>query len=545
MRAADWSALCAVRESIEPLLTRSPSSPAPSRREQGTVYLVGAGPGDPGLLTLRGGELLVTCDAIVYDALANPALLALASAVEREHPVELHDVGKRGGAADSSRQTEINELLVQLARDGKRVVRLKGGDPFVFGRGGEEAQALAAAGVHFEVVPGVTAGIAAAAYAGIPVTHRGIATSVTLVTGHEDPTRDASGTDWSALARAGGTIVLYMGVQTLPRIVDALVTGGLSGDTPAALVQWGTHAHQRTVTATLATLPDAVARERLAAPVVTIIGPVVGLRDEIAWFDRRPLFGKRIVVTRARSQAASLSDRLAAAGASVIEMPATRVEPLDQAPLRAALARLKDFSWIMFTSQNAVRLFWEGLRSSGLDARSLAGSKIAAVGPATAEALLAHGLAVDVAPDRFVAEALLDALRGRRDIPRANVLYATAEGARETLQLGLQELSAVVERVDLYRSVLDGSGAAELKQRLSADGADLVTFTSASAVTNFVDAVGRAAARTAPAASIGPITTQAARAAGLEVVVEAARSTIPGLVDAIVDHFAADSAATR
>jgi uroporphyrinogen III methyltransferase/synthase len=507
------------------------------------VYLVGAGPGDPGLLTLRGGELLVTCDAIVYDALANPALLALASAVERDEPVELHDVGKRGGAVDSSRQDEINALLVNLAREGKRVVRLKGGDPFVFGRGGEEAQALAAAGIRFEVVPGVTAGIAAAAYAGIPVTHRGVATSVTLVTGHEDPARDASGTDWSALARAGGTIVLYMGVQTLPRIVDALLNGGLSGDTPAAVLQWGTHPHQRTLSATLDSLCDAVAREGLSAPVITIIGAVVALRDEIAWFDRRPLFGRRIVVTRARSQAASLSERLAAAGATVIEMPAIRIEPLDPGPLRGALARLKEFSWIVFTSQNAVRLFWEELRGVGLDARTLASAKIAAVGPATTEALLAHGLAVDVAPDRFVAEALLDAMRGRRDVAGARVLYATADGARETLRLGLQELSALVERVNLYRSVPDGSGAAELKRRLNSEGADLVTFTSASSVTNFIDAVGLDAARRASAASIGPVTSQAARAAGLDVVIEATVSTIPGLVDAIVDHFAGASVA--
>jgi len=514
-----------------------------NRLSDGVVYLVGAGPGDPGLLTLRGGELLVTCDAIVYDALANPALLALGSAVERDQPVELHDVGKRGGAADSSRQAEINELLVRLARQGKRVVRLKGGDPFVFGRGGEEAQALAAAGVRFEVVPGVTAGIAAAAYAGIPVTQRGVATSVTLVTGHEDPSRDESGTDWSALARAGGTIVLYMGVKTLPGIVEALVAGGLSDDTPAAVVQWGTHPHQRTVTATLATLCDTITREKLSAPVITIIGDVVALREEIAWFDKRPLFGKRIVVTRARSQAASLSDRLAAAGATVIEMPATRIEPLDPSPLGTALDRLKDFTWVAFTSQNAVRFFWDQLRAAGLDARALARAKVASVGPATADALLARGLAVDVAPDRFVAEALLDALRGRRDVKGERVLYATAEGARDTLQLGLEELGAIVERVDLYRSVLDGTGAEHLKERMSNEGADLVTFTSASSVTNFVDAVGRDLARRAPAASIGPVTSQAARTAGLDVVVEATESTIPGLVNAIADYFAGASSA--
>jgi uroporphyrinogen III methyltransferase / synthase len=250
----------------------------------GVVYMVGAGPGDPGLLTLRGGELLVTCDAIVYDALANPALLALASVQERDVPVELHDVGKRGGASDSARQDEINALLVRLGSEGKRVVRLKGGDPFVFGRGSEEAQALAAAGVRFEIVPGVTAGIAAPTYAGIPVTHRGLATSVTFVTGHEDPSKDANTVDWSALARAGGTIVLYMGVKTLPRTATALITAGMSPETPAAAVEWGTYPRQRTVTATLSTLADTMQREGLGAPVITIIGPVVSPRDETSWF---------------------------------------------------------------------------------------------------------------------------------------------------------------------------------------------------------------------------------------------------------------------
>lgn len=504
----------------------------------GVVYLVGAGPGDPGLLTLRGGELLVTCDAIVYDALANPALLALASVHERDVPVELHDVGKRGGVSDSARQDEINALLVRLATEGKRVVRLKGGDPFVFGRGSEEAQALAAAGARFEIVPGVTAGIAAPTYAGIPVTHRGLATSVTFVTGHEDPAKDANTVDWSALARAGGTIVLYMGVKTLPRTAAALIAGGMSADTPAAAVEWGTYPRQRTVTATLSTLSDAMQREGLSAPVITIIGPVVALREEIAWFDRRPLFGKRIVVTRARSQAASLSERLGALGADVLEMPATQIERADPEPLRSALARISDYGWTIFTSQNAVRIFWDVLRVDARDARALAGVKLAAVGPATASALLDCGLAVDVAPDRFVAEALLDELRLRRDVRGARVLYVAAEGARETLQDGLEELGAVVDHIVAYRSVPDGAGAARLRERLLEGGADLLTFTSASSVNAFVAAVGADAARRVPAASIGPITTEAARAAGLEVLVEATDSTIAGLVDAIATHFA-------
>jgi uroporphyrinogen III methyltransferase / synthase len=507
--------------------------------EPGIVYLVGAGPGDPGLLTLRGGELLVTADAVVYDALANPALLALAGVRERETPVELHDVGKRGGGAESASQDDINSLLIRLAREGKRVVRLKGGDPFVFGRGSEEAHALHDAGLRFEVVPGVTAGIAAPAYAGIPVTHRGLSTSVTFVTGHEDPGKDGTGTDWTALARAGGTIVLYMGVKTLPRIADALVAGGRSPDTPAAAIQWGTHLHQRTVIATLGTLSRAIARDGLTAPVITVIGDVVGLRDDISWFDTRPLFGKKLVVTRARSQAASLSDRLTAAGAQVAEMPATRIEPMDSGPLIDALSRLSGFGWIIFTSQNAVQIFWSALRESGRDARALAGLKIAAVGPATGAALLDRGLCVDASPDRFVAEALLDALRGRRDVRGARVLYAAAEGARDTLPEGLAELGAVVERVHLYRSVADGEGAAEIRARLLSGDVDLVTFTSASAVKSFVAAVGSDAANRAPCASIGPITSDAARAEGITVSIEAAQSTIPGLVDSICESFGA------
>jgi uroporphyrinogen III methyltransferase/synthase len=497
----------------------------------GVVYLVGAGPGDPGLLTLRGGELLVTSDAIVYDALANPALLALAQVHGRA--VEMHDVGKRGGAAESARQEEINALLIRLAGEGKRVVRLKGGDPLVFGRGSEEAQALAAAGVRFEIVPGVTAGIAAPAYAGIPVTHRGVATSVTFVTGHEDPQKERTTVDWSALARAGGTIVLYMGVKSLPRIADALVAGGLSGDTPAAAVQWGTHPHQRVVVGTVSTLAQVVEREGVTAPVITIIGDVVSLRETISWYDTRPLFGKRIVVTRARSQAASLSERLTALGAQVLEMPATRIERAEAEPLRGAIGRLSEYGWVIFTSQNAVRIFWDELRAASLDARAFGGVKIAAIGPATAAALLDHGLAVDVSPDRFVAEALLDVMRDRRDVRGVRVLYAAAEGARETLQDGLDELGAVVDRVVLYRSTPDGEGAVALRERLEAGDVDLVTFTSASSVNGFVDAVGEDAARRAPAATIGPITSTAARERGLDVRIEAEQSTIGGLVEAV------------
>jgi uroporphyrinogen III methyltransferase/synthase len=496
----------------------------------GIVYLVGAGPGDPGLLTVRGRDLLATCDVIATDALANPAIVAAARLTNPG--VEVHDVGKRGGSSESSSQEEIDALLVRLGREGKRVVRLKGGDPLVFGRGSEEAQALARAGVPFEIVPGVTAGVAAPAYAGIPVTHRGVATSVTFVTGHEDPAKPETQTDWAALARAGGTIVLYMGVKTLPRIVSALVAGGMSPDTPAASVQWGTHARQRTVTATLTTLADAVSREGLAAPVITIIGDVVSLRYEIAWFDRRPLFGKRIVVTRASAQATALRDALAELGADVLEVPALRIEPVDESSLHAALARLGEFEWVVFTSQNAVRIVWDALRSAGRDARAFATCRIACVGRSTSDALLASGLAADVLPQRFVAEGVLEAMTSRDDVKRTRVLYLAAEGARDVLPDGLRALGCRVEVVRVYRSVSDGVGADALRAALGDGTVGAVTFASASAVRGYTEVVGAELARAAPAISIGPITSDAIRDAGITLGAEASEPSVSALAEA-------------
>ncbi len=498
---------------------------------RGIVYLVGAGPGDPGLLTVRGRDLLASCDAIATDALANRVIVAAARAANPQ--VEVHEVGKRGGSAGSATQDSINALLVRLGREGKRVVRLKGGDPLVFGRGSEEAQALAAAGVAFELVPGVTAGVAAPAYAGIPVTHRGVATSVTFVTGHEDPAKGEAQTDWAALARAGGTIVLYMGVKTLPRIAAALVAGGMSPDTPAAAVQWGTYARQRTVIATVTTLPDAVARAALDAPVITVIGRVVSLREEIGWFDRRPLFGRRIVVTRASAQAGGLRAALAELGAEVLEVPALRVEPLDPAPLREALSRRADFQWLVLTSQNAVAILWDTLREAGLDARALAGLRIACVGKSTSDALLARGFAADVVPARFVAEAVLDSLSVRDDVARTRVLYVAAEGAREVLPDGLRALGCTVDTVRAYRTVPDGSGADALRAALRDGEVHVVTFASASAVRGFVDAVGDELARRAPGVSIGPVTSDAVREAGITLAAEASSATIPALVEAV------------
>ncbi|HZS60566.1 MAG TPA: uroporphyrinogen-III C-methyltransferase [Gemmatimonadaceae bacterium] len=482
------------------------------------VALVGAGPGDPDLITVRGRDLIEQSDVVVYDALVNPRLYA--------HKQTTIGVGKRGGDDASASQADINALLIRLAREGQRVVRLKGGDPFVFGRGSEEAQALAAAGIPFEIVPGVTAGVAAPAYAGIPVTHRGLATSVTFVTGSEDPTKPDSQTDWSALARVGGTIVLYMGVRHLRPIAEHLVAGGLSVDTPAAAIQWGTLGAQRTIVATLSTLPSA---PDLASPLIVIIGQTVALRETIAWFDRRPLFGRRILVTRASQRAGTLAGRLRDAGADVVELPSTRIAPLDPSALRHAVRNLPMYRHVVFTSQTAVEFFWSALREATLDARGLAGLTVTAIGPATADALMAHGIAPDVMPDRSIAEGVVDALRDRARGTR--VLYPAAEGGRDIVPEGLRAAGATVDVIHAYRSEA-------IKGAETADRLDLVTFTSASTVTGYVEAVGADAARATQAATIGPITSDAARAAGIEIAVESSEASIPALVDAIVKHYA-------
>jgi uroporphyrinogen III methyltransferase/synthase len=395
-------------------------------------------------------------------------------------------------------------------------------------------QALNDATVPFEVVPGITAGIAAAAYAGIPVTHRGLSTSVTFVTGHEDPSKASTQTNWSALAKAGGTIVLYMGVKTLRNIADALMQGGMPGEIPAAAIQWATLPKQRTVVATLDTIAAKAEEQALTAPVITVIGWSVVLRDELSWFERRPLFGKRIVVTRATQQAPALSEKLREVGANVMEMPATQIARLDLSPLRSSLTEISSFHWLIFTSQNAVSIFWEQLLGAGRDARSLAGVKIAAIGPATAGALLERGIAVDLIPERFVAEGVIDAMERRDDVAGSRVLYVTAEGAREVLPDALTKMGADVRVIEAYRSVRDGQGAEQLARAIEAGKVDLVTFTSASSVKAYVDAVGGDLATRVPAVSIGPQTSTALREAGLEVRHEAEESTIDGLVAAIV-----------
>ncbi len=461
-----------------------------------TVYLVGAGPGDPGLLTRRGAELLAAADVVVHDRLGTDALLDLAPATARRI-----SVGKAPGVADAT-QDQINALLIEHGRAGHHVVRLKGGDPFVFGRGGEEAEALAAAHVPFEIVPGVTSAVAGPAYAGIPVTHRGLSTHVTIVTGHEDPTKPHPDVDWARLAATGGTLVILMGAKTLPAIADQLLAGGLSTDTPVAAVHAATRAEQRTTRATLGTVADL----EVAAPAVVIVGAVAGL--DLAWFERRPLFGRTIVVTRAREQASELRARLEQLGAGVVELPAIRIDPLP-----VVLPPLDDVEWLVLTSANGVTaLFERGILPAGGDARILAGTRVAAIGPGTAAALARYGVRADLVPDRYVAEALLDAFPAPTRAP-ARLLVARAEQARDVLPDGLRAKGYDVDVLPLYRTRAAEPDAATL-ERVRADTVDAVTFTSSSTVRNFVDLVGPLDPQPCTV-SIGPVTTATARELGL------------------------------
>ena len=483
-----------------------------------TVYLVGAGPGDPGLLTVRGAELLRRADVVVYDRLSVGSLLDLAPA-----GAERINVGKMPGHATVS-QTGIDQLLVDRGRAGQQVVRLKGGDPFVFARGGEEAQALLDAGVPFEVVPGVTSAIAVPAYAGIPVTLRHSSTSFTVITGHEDPDKGGE-LDWDAVARLGGTIVILMGIGRLPKICSRLLDGGLDPETPAAAIRWGTRPEQHTVRATLATLAD----HPLEAPSTIVIGRVAAI--DLNWFEARPLFGRRIVVTRASEQASSLVARLRELGADPIEIPSVEVhDPVDGgAALAVAVERVRTYDWLVVTSANGAARLLSALR----DARDLGGVKVAAIGPGTADALRAGNVVADLIPDRFVAEALLDAFPPPPPTG-GRVLIARAAVARDVLPDGLRTAGWVVDVVDAYRTE---AAPLTAEQRDSAAAAEVVTFTSASTVERFLEAVG--IDQTPPLiASIGPITSAAARDHGLTVDIEATEHTIPGLIAALVTHFA-------
>jgi uroporphyrinogen III methyltransferase/synthase len=496
----------------------------------GTVYLVGAGPGDPGLVTRRALELVREADAIVYDRLIPAGLVA-----EARPDAELHYAGKEPGKP-SMEQDAINALLVELGRSGKSVVRLKGGDPFVFGRGGEEAQALAAAGIPFEVVPAVTAGIAAPAYAGIPVTHRDEASAVAFITGHEDPTKPESAIDWDALARFPGTLVFYMGVKQLPEISKRLIEAGRAADMPAAVIERGTLPGQRAVVATLRAIAGRVEAEAVKPPAITLVGPVASLAEQIAWLDQRPLHGRTIAVTRARAQASGLARRLAQLGAEVIETPAIRIQPRPVSGEVAQAAReIGSFAVVCVTSPNGASLLLDAVEAVGGDARSFAGVEVAAIGPGTAAELARRGIRPDVVADVSTAEGLLDAL-AQVELAGERVLVARASEARDALPDGLRDRGADVVVVAVYDTVAEQLDEAQLA---AVERADYVTFTSSSTVRFFLDALnGRGLPERARVISIGPITSATARELGLEVHAEAAKHDIDGLVETVLAEAA-------
>ena len=501
----------------------------------GVVYLVGAGPGDPGLITVRALELISAADVVVHDRLIPAAALAAA-----REDAELIDVGKRPGAGSvageelrsTDAQRRIEELMIEHARAGRSVVRVKGGDPFVFGRGGEEAEALRDAGVEFEVVPGVTAGVAAPAYAGIPVTHREDSSAVAFITGHEDPEKPETALDWDALAAFPGTLVVYMGVRRLGEIAERLVGGGRDAAEPAAAIERGTMPRQRVIEAGLADLPAAADAAGLSAPAVVVIGPVASRRGAISWLESRPLHGRRVVVTRARAQASGLARALTALGADVVELPAIRIVPrLDSAEVRQAVDAIHTYALVCLTSPNGVRLLFEALAGAGRDARALANATVAAIGPGTAAALRDHGVIADVVPERSVAEALVESLAGV-DVFERPVLVARAAEARDVLPDALRDRGAEVDVVALYETVAEDLDEAALD---AAAEADYVTFTSSSTVRNLVAAAGDRLPARARIVSIGPVTSETAREAGLSVHVEAERHDPGGVVDALLD----------
>ena len=499
----------------------------------GKVYLIGAGPGDPGLLGLKAKHCLEIADAVVYDRLADPRIIAYA-----RKDAEMIYVGK-ASANHTMRQPDINKLLVKLAAEGKIVARLKGGDPFVFGRGGEEAIELRDAGLPFEFIPGVTSAIAVAEYAGIPVTHRHVATSFAVITGHEDPTKGESTINWKGLATSVDTLVFLMGVENIERISSQLIANGRPADCPAAVIRWGTRPNQETLITTVGEAAADVKKYGLKPPAIFLVGEVVKLREQLQWFDNKPLFGKHIVVTRARAQASKLTTKLEDLGARVTEVPAIKIVPTaDFAPLDKAIAEIKAYSWLLFTSVNGVKYFFERLALAGKDTRALAHAKIAAIGSATAKALQQHGLIADIIPAEYKAEEMITALKGEIKAGE-KVLLPRAKVAREILPESLRAAGIEVNVATAYETVADCENADELIQALEAGEIDMVTFTSSSTVTNMLDILGakKDLLTKVKTAVIGPITGATCVENGLTPAISAAEYTIDGLVTAIENSY--------
>lgn len=502
---------------------------------EGIVYLVGAGPGDPGLITLRGVECLRRADVVVYDYLANEQLLNYAP-----QDAERIYAGKIGGRHNQD-QAEINRLLVDKGRDGSVVVRLKGGDPFVFGRGGEECEALRAAGIPFEIVPGVTAALGAAAYGGIPLTHRDLTASVAFVTGQEGADKDASAIDWERLSLGNGTVVFYMGITNLRHNMQCMMENGRSPSTPVALVRWATTSHQVILQGTLADIADKAEEAAFKPPAITIVGEVVTLRDRLRWFDNRALSGKTVLVTRAADQAGEFSARLSKLGAAVLECPTIRITPPESwEELDAALESLSTYHWIVFTSVNAVDYFFGRLSAVGRDTRALGGAKVCAVGPKTAESLLRFGIVPDLVPADYKAEGVV-AEFSRMVLKGKNILFPRADRARDVIPLRLIEMGASVDAPVAYCNLLPERLCPEAMFELEKRRVDCITFTSSSTVANLAQMLGSDRLtdmlKGVVIASIGPITSRTCRELGLKVDVEPAEYTLEALTESIVDHF--------
>ncbi len=496
------------------------------------VYLVGAGPGDPGLITVKGMSCIKKADVVVYDYLVSKSLLKNA-----KHDAEIIYVGKQGNK-HTMEQEDINQLLADKAKENKIVTRLKGGDPYVFGRGGEEGLVLKEQNIPFEVVPGITAAIATPAYAGIPVTHRSYTSTFGLITGHEDPTKDRSEIDWEKLSTGIGTLTFYMGIKNLPNIVEQLTKHGRSQNTPAAVIRWGTTTAQKTVVGTLANIVEKA--KEIKPPAITIVGEVVKLRDQLNWFETKPLFGKTIVVTRSRDQASEFSDRLFDLGANVLEFPTINItDPDDFEPIDREIKKLDSTDWIIFTSVNGVDSFFQRIFDLGGDVRDLKGVKICAIGPATTDRVKEFHVRVDCQPPKYVAESVVEVLKKVDDLRGKHILMPRADIARSYLPEELQKLGVVVADVIAYKTVIADSEDGTLLEKLQEGTVDIVTFTSSSTVRNFVQIVGKDNFENfkekVQFASIGPITTETAEEMGISLSIKADEYTIPGLVKAIVE----------
>lgn len=503
----------------------------------GKVFLVGAGPGDPGLITQKGIECLSRADTVVYDHLLDEVLLGNAPAdAERIY------VGK-AAAVHAMEQVDINRLLVYKAREGRTVVRLKGGDPFVLGRGGEEAEELVREGIPFEIVPGVSSAIAVPAYAGIPVTHRAMASSFAVITGHEDPTKAINSIAWDKITTGVDTLVFLMAMKNLPDIVAKLIEFGRPADTPVAVIKDGTRPEQKTVTGTLSDIVAAVKKSKMGPPAVVVVGKVVGLRDKLRWFDNRPLSGKRILVTRSRRQASNLSRLLSEKGAQPVELPAIDIQPVaDNAELDAAIRNISKYQWIIFTSVNGVSAFFERLHALSLDSRIFHNQKIGAIGPATATALETHGLTADYCPAVYTGAALVEGLKSF-PVKDQNFLLPRADIADKELSNGIIALGAKVHEINAYHTIADHNAIGQAIKMINEGGIDVITFTSSSTVSNLISALGSGIRLPAGVvtACIGPKTMQTALKAGLKVDIIAKEQTIPGLVSAIEEYFSKEA----